>query len=122
MMTSETNEDDLERASHIGAAMLCSCRGFGYYTDPMEGGQDAYDISMEAYREIRVVYGALVAAGFEVVSRDKLGTMREASKTGLCVLSGLDKSLGSALHPMIQTDIRGAIRGFRTVLEIKDGV
>lgn len=33
------------------AAELCASRGFGFYTEPAEGGQDAYDISCEALRE-----------------------------------------------------------------------
>lgn len=33
------------------AMALCDIRGFGFYTDPMEGGQDAYDISMQALFE-----------------------------------------------------------------------
>jgi hypothetical protein len=37
------------------AAQLCDMRGFGYYTDPMEGGQDAYDISCDAEREARAL-------------------------------------------------------------------
>ena len=33
------------------ACRLCNMRGFAFYADPLEGGQDAYDISMEALRE-----------------------------------------------------------------------
>jgi hypothetical protein len=37
------------------AQVLCNLRGFGFYTDPMEGGQDAYDISCEALREAEAI-------------------------------------------------------------------
>ncbi len=33
------------------ARTLLDRRGFGYYNDPMEGGQDAYDITMDALED-----------------------------------------------------------------------
>lgn len=41
----------MDNLTELLAKAICEHRGFGYYTDPMEGGQDAYDISQEAYRE-----------------------------------------------------------------------
>jgi hypothetical protein len=51
------------------ATAICARRGFGYYTDPMEGGQDAYDISVEAFNEARE---ALVAALGSTTTADHL--------------------------------------------------
>lgn len=47
--------DDVVEA---GARAVLALRGFGFYSDPMEGGQDAYDISNEALIEARVCLGA----------------------------------------------------------------
>jgi hypothetical protein len=33
------------------ARVLLDRRGFGFYLDPMEGGQDAYDLTLEALAE-----------------------------------------------------------------------
>jgi hypothetical protein len=41
----------MDNLTELLAMAICEFRGFGYYTDPMEGGQDAFDISQEAYRE-----------------------------------------------------------------------
>lgn len=51
----EPTDDEVER----GARALLERRGFGFYTDPMEDGQDAYDISCEALEEVRVVLKAV---------------------------------------------------------------
>jgi hypothetical protein len=56
---------ELERKIDAAAEAILSRRGFGYYTDPMEGGQDAYDISLEAREEATA---ALKAAGQLVAS------------------------------------------------------
>lgn len=37
------------------ATRLLDVRGFGFYTDPMEGGQTAYDISLCALEEARAI-------------------------------------------------------------------
>ncbi len=42
-------------------------QGFGYYTDPMEGGQNAYDLSCEAREEAEAHLAAIEAAGMAVV-------------------------------------------------------
>lgn len=44
-------EKQIERA----AQALVERRGFGWYEDPMEGGQDAYDICLEALDDARTV-------------------------------------------------------------------
>lgn len=46
-------------AEEMARAVLDS-RGFNYYTDPMEGGQDAYDISMQALEEARIALKVLL--------------------------------------------------------------
>lgn len=38
------------------ATALCHRRGFGFYTDPTEGGQDAFDISSDALEDARLIY------------------------------------------------------------------
>lgn len=42
-----------------GARALLERRGFGFYIDPMEGGQNAYDLSLEAMDEVRIVLAAV---------------------------------------------------------------
>lgn len=37
------------------AMALVDRRGLGWYEDPMEGGQDAYDICLEAMEDARTV-------------------------------------------------------------------
>ena len=51
------------------ARALLARRGFGFYTNPMEGGQDAYDISCEAIEEARAAIRACHAAGGLVVGK-----------------------------------------------------
>lgn len=71
----------LERKIDAAAEAILSRRGFGYYTDPMEGGQDAYDISLEAREEATA---ALKAAGQLVASTPgQKGAGEE--KTGACL-------------------------------------
>lgn len=41
------------------ALILLSRRGFGFYLDPMEGGQDAYDLTMEALDEADAIISVL---------------------------------------------------------------
>ena len=60
--------DTREQVVEIGAEALCARRGFGYHTDPMEGGQDAYDISLEARGEVNAIYDALVAEGYAITA------------------------------------------------------
>lgn len=50
------------------AQALLHRRGFGFYTDPMEGGQDAYDISIEALAEAEVA----IAAMFDHLPREAM--------------------------------------------------
>lgn len=47
----------------IVARALLDLKGYGFYTDPMEGGQDAYDFSMEAVDHAEHIVMALRAAG-----------------------------------------------------------
>ena len=47
----------------IVARAILDHQGFGFYTDPMEGGQDAYDISMDAVTVAEHIVMALRAAG-----------------------------------------------------------
>jgi hypothetical protein len=60
-MTIRTARDQLVEQI---AMELCAMRGFGFYTDPMEGGQDAYEISCEALREAGHLFDK-----FEIVGR-----------------------------------------------------
>jgi hypothetical protein len=41
------------------ARVLLERRGFGFYEDPMEGGQDAYDLTLEALVEADAVIATL---------------------------------------------------------------
>ena len=50
----EVTDEMVERA----AIAILDRRGFGFYIDPMEGGQDAYDISCEALNEARAALSA----------------------------------------------------------------
>lgn len=68
-MTPEEREALVERM----AEAILARRGFGFYTDPMEGGQDAYDISCETIEEARA---ALAAA--EPVLREMWGANYDA--------------------------------------------
>jgi hypothetical protein len=45
----------LERA----ASALLARQGFAFYDNPMDGGQDAYDLSMEALEDARAVIKAM---------------------------------------------------------------
>lgn len=45
------------------ATAILTHQGFGFYTDPMEGGQDAYDLSMDAVEVADDIVKALRAAG-----------------------------------------------------------
>lgn len=45
------------------AQAILDRRGYGFYTDPMEGGQDAYDLSMDAVDEAEDIVRALRRAG-----------------------------------------------------------
>jgi hypothetical protein len=51
----EANMSNIE----IAARALAQHRGFRWVTDPMECGQDAYDICLEAVEEARAVLRAL---------------------------------------------------------------
>ena len=51
------SDEDVERV----AQALLDRRGFGFYLDPMEGGQDAYDITLDALEEARAAIAALRA-------------------------------------------------------------
>ena len=42
-----------------GAGAILGMQGFGFYTDPMEGGQDAYDLSLVAMSEAARAYAAM---------------------------------------------------------------
>lgn len=61
--------DDM-RVSQIIAETLLSRRGFGFYTNPMDGGQDAYDISCDALEDARAALSALSDAGYVVAPRE----------------------------------------------------
>ena len=50
-----------DKAIKRAAQALVQDWGFGWYDDPMEGGQDAYDICLRAVDEVRVVAAALVS-------------------------------------------------------------
>lgn len=45
------------------ARAILDRQGYGFYTDPMEGGQDAYDLSMDAVDTAEDIVKALRAAG-----------------------------------------------------------
>ena len=62
MTTPSLTNPNPKREDERAAEALCERRGFGFYTDPMEGGQDAYDISMDALEDVRVVREALSLA------------------------------------------------------------
>lgn len=47
-----------ELLDKIATALLAS-RGFGFCTDPAEGGQDAYDLTLQALEEARAVAAIL---------------------------------------------------------------
>ena len=47
----------------IVAKAILDHQGYGFYTDPMEGGQDAYDLSMDAVDTAEDIVKALRAAG-----------------------------------------------------------
>lgn len=49
-----------DRVEAVARALL-GCRGFGFYLDPMEGGQVAYDISCEALSEAEAAIAAYEA-------------------------------------------------------------
>ena len=49
------------RMIEMMARAVLARRGVGFYTDPMEGGQDAYDISCEAIEEMRAALSVLAA-------------------------------------------------------------
>ncbi len=59
-------------------------QGFGYYTDPMEGGQNAYDLSCEAREEAEAHLAAIEAAGFAVVPREATPDMNAAHMMSVC--------------------------------------
>jgi hypothetical protein len=52
-------EESGEGVQHVARALL-NHQGFGFYTDPMEGGQDAYDISCEALVEAQIAITAVL--------------------------------------------------------------
>lgn len=43
----------------VGARAIVDCRGFRYTTDPLEYGQDAHDICVQARTEARAMLAAL---------------------------------------------------------------
>jgi len=57
------------------ATALLDVRGFRFYSDPMEGGQDAYDISLQALEEARAL--------LPFVRHAKAQGMREAAEGAL---------------------------------------
>lgn len=77
------------------ARALLARRGFGFYTNPMEGGQDAYDISCEAIEEARAAIRACHAAGGLVVGKMPGDAPQPASVTGYAagVLGGYNTAL-----------------------------
>lgn len=58
------------------AVAILARRGFGFYACPMEGGQDAYDISCEAIEEAR----AALAVAEPVVRADEREACITASR------------------------------------------
>jgi hypothetical protein len=56
-------------------------RGFCYYTDPMEGGQNAYDLSCEAREEAEAMLDHLKEIGMAVVPREPTNAMREKARS-----------------------------------------
>lgn len=71
--TGDTGGRQIERA----AEALLARRGFGFYTDPMEGGQDAYDLSLEAIDEVRIVAAALATPATTAETRGPAGQTKE---------------------------------------------
>lgn len=65
--------DAAEMQIDAAAEAILTRRGFGYYTDPMEGGQDAYDISCEAREE---AIAALKAAKQFIANGVEFGFIR----------------------------------------------
>lgn len=47
-----------EIVAHKIAKILLERRGFGFYPEPMEAGQDAYDITLEALNEADAIIEA----------------------------------------------------------------
>jgi hypothetical protein len=62
-----------EKQIDAAAEAILSRRGFGFYTDPMEGGQDAYDLSCEAREE---AIAALKAAKQFIANGVEFGFIR----------------------------------------------
>jgi hypothetical protein len=54
---------DREKTIEAIARAILERQGFGFYTDPMEGGQDAYDITRAALEDGAVALTALSSAG-----------------------------------------------------------
>lgn len=89
----------IERA----AAALLAHRGLGFYTDPMEGGQDAYDLSCQAMDEVRVVIEAMREPTDEMV---KAGIDQYYRETGEAY--PFDKRIRRCLSVMIDAALAKA--------------
>jgi hypothetical protein len=75
-------------------------RGFCYYTDPMEGGQNAYDLSCEAREEAEAMLDHLKEIGFAVVPKEPTQAMIEAvaGAGGLMFREEYDALIAASLY------------------------
>jgi hypothetical protein len=54
-VAAQPSEDEVERVARV----ILNQRGFEFYDDPMEGGQNAYDLTCEAINEAREILAAI---------------------------------------------------------------
>ena len=75
-----------------------SARGFGFYLDPMEGGQDAYDITMEEMNEVHLDL-ALIAERTKDATDDMCEAWSKAAISSRAEGDWIAMHLASALWP-----------------------
>ncbi|UTC28981.1 hypothetical protein MARCHEWKA_04690 [Brevundimonas phage vB_BpoS-Marchewka] len=59
-----------DRDAETAAIAMLWHQGYGYYTDPMEGGQDAYDLSMQMLDLAEAAVNALRRTGRLALNQD----------------------------------------------------